>query len=156
MKKTVLITGTSSGIGKATVFEFAKMGWNVVATQRNPDKETDFKIYITDNAGCTTIDSQLVRIFDKYNVFVPSAFSPDGNGINDRLRPIIVGIRDIKSFRIYSRWGNLIFSTKDISLGWDGKYKGAILPVDTYTWVFEGVDEDGKSIIVSGKTTLIL
>jgi minor extracellular serine protease Vpr len=120
------------------------------------DKETDFKIYITDNAGCTTIDSQLVRIFDKYNVFVPSAFSPDGNGINDRLRPIIVGIRDIKSFRIYSRWGNLLFSTKDISLGWDGKYKGAILPVDTYTWVFEGVDEDGKSIIVSGKTTLIL
>ena len=42
MKKTVLITGTSSGIGKATVFEFAKMGWNVIATQRTPEKEIDF------------------------------------------------------------------------------------------------------------------
>lgn len=45
MKKTVLITGTSSGIGKATVIEFASMGWNVIATQRNPENETDFKNY---------------------------------------------------------------------------------------------------------------
>jgi short-subunit dehydrogenase len=43
MKKTVLITGTSSGIGKATVLEFAKMGWNVIATQRTTEHETDFK-----------------------------------------------------------------------------------------------------------------
>jgi short-subunit dehydrogenase len=43
MKKNVLITGTSSGIGKATVHEFAKNGWNVIATQRTPEKETDFK-----------------------------------------------------------------------------------------------------------------
>ena len=43
MKQTVMITGTSSGIGKSTVFEFAKMGWNVIATQRNPEKEQDFK-----------------------------------------------------------------------------------------------------------------
>jgi len=45
MKKTVLITGTSSGIGKATVYEFAKMGWNVIATQRTPENEKDFKSY---------------------------------------------------------------------------------------------------------------
>ena len=43
MKKTILITGTSSGIGKSTVFEFAKMGWNVIATQRHPENELDFK-----------------------------------------------------------------------------------------------------------------
>lgn len=45
MKKTILITGTSSGIGKSTAIEFAKNGWNVIATQRNPEKETDFKTF---------------------------------------------------------------------------------------------------------------
>jgi short-subunit dehydrogenase len=45
MKKTILITGTSSGIGKSTAIEFAKKGWNVIATQRNPEKETDFKTF---------------------------------------------------------------------------------------------------------------
>ena len=45
MNKTILITGTSSGIGKSTVIEFAKNGWNVIATQRNPEKETDFKAF---------------------------------------------------------------------------------------------------------------
>jgi gliding motility-associated-like protein len=124
-------------------------------TKANISKETDFKIYIRDDAGCVTVDSQLVRVFDKYNVFVPSAFSPDGNGINDRLRPILFGIKEVKSFRIYSRWGNLIYSTRDATLGWDGTYNGSNLSTDTYTWVFEGTDEDGKSIIISGKTTLI-
>ena len=45
MKKTILITGTSSGIGKSTVIEFAKKGWDVIATQRNPESEMDFRAY---------------------------------------------------------------------------------------------------------------
>jgi short-subunit dehydrogenase len=70
MKKIVLITGTSSGIGKATVFEFAKKGWNVIATQRNPEKETDFnsfdnvKLY---NLDVTNLES-ITQVFNKVKV----------------------------------------------------------------------------------------
>jgi NAD(P)-dependent dehydrogenase (short-subunit alcohol dehydrogenase family) len=88
MKKTVLITGTSSGIGKATVVEFAKMGWNVIATQRNPEKETDFgmfanvKLYALDVTNLESIQytiSQAQKDFGSIDVVVNNAgYGVDG------------------------------------------------------------------------------
>jgi len=88
MKKTVLITGTSSGIGKSTVFEFAKMGWNVIATQRTPEKETDFKelpnvkLYALDVTNLESIKQTLASVeqeFGKIDVIVNNAgFGVDG------------------------------------------------------------------------------
>ena len=115
----------------------------------------DYQINIVNTAGCKIVDSLLIRVFEKYSVFTPKAFSPDGNGVNDFMRPILVGIKEVRSFRVYSRWGNLLFQTKDISIGWDGTYNGQLMPTDSYTWVFEGIDIDNKPVILSGKTTLI-
>ena len=88
MKKTVLITGTSSGIGKATVVEFAKMGWNVIATQRNPEKEKDFdefsnvKMYSLDVTNLESIKqtiSQVQKDYGKIDVVVNNAgYGVDG------------------------------------------------------------------------------
>ena len=88
MKKTVLITGTSSGIGKATVLEFAKMGWNVIATQRNPENETDFnmfpnvKMYPLDVTSLESIQeamSQAQKVFGNIDVVVNNAgYGVDG------------------------------------------------------------------------------
>jgi len=88
MKKTVMITGTSSGIGKATVLEFAKKGWNVVATQRNPEKETDFnkfpnvKIYPLDVTSLESIQATMYQAqsdFGKLDVVVNNAgYGVDG------------------------------------------------------------------------------
>ena len=88
MKKTALITGTSTGIGKATVFEFAKMGWNVIATQRNPDYEKDFnkfqnvKMYSLDVTNPESIKqafSQTQKDFGKIDVVVNNAgYGVDG------------------------------------------------------------------------------
>jgi len=88
MKQTVLITGTSSGIGKAAAFEFAKMGWNVIATQRNPEKETDFnhlpnvkilKMDVTDLGSIQNVMLQVQQDFGKIDVVVNNAgFGVDG------------------------------------------------------------------------------
>jgi NAD(P)-dependent dehydrogenase (short-subunit alcohol dehydrogenase family) len=88
MKKTVLITGTSSGIGKATVFEFAQNGWNVIATQRNPENETDFnklanvKLYALDVTKPESIKAAMSNAqsdFGKIDVVVNNAgYGVDG------------------------------------------------------------------------------
>jgi NAD(P)-dependent dehydrogenase (short-subunit alcohol dehydrogenase family) len=88
MKKTVLITGTSSGIGKATVLEFAKIGWNVIATQRNPESETDFNKYsnvkmysldVTDLESVKQAFAQAQKDFGKIDVVVNNAgYGVDG------------------------------------------------------------------------------
>ncbi len=88
MKKTVLITGTSSGIGKATVFEFAKMGWNVIATQRQPALESDFKhlpyvtLYPMDVTSIESVEQTMLeaqKAFGKIDVVVNNAgYGVDG------------------------------------------------------------------------------
>lgn len=88
MKKTVLITGTSSGIGKSTVFEFAKNGWNVIATQRNPENEKDFssfsnvKLYALDVTNLESIQKAFEKAkqeFGKIDVVVNNAgYGVDG------------------------------------------------------------------------------
>lgn len=88
MKKTILITGTSSGIGKATVFEFAHMGWNVIATQRTPEKEKDFAqlsnvtllpLDVTSVNSIHTAFSEAKKKFGKIDVVVNNAgYGVDG------------------------------------------------------------------------------
>jgi gliding motility-associated-like protein len=121
----------------------------------NSSVGADYRINIKNTSGCTVVDSLLIRAFDQTAVYVPKAFAPNGNGSNDLLRPILVRITSINYFRIYNRWGQLIYETKNIGEGWDGRFKGAAQPTETYTWVFEGVDYNGKTIRESGKSTLL-
>jgi gliding motility-associated-like protein len=64
-------------------------------------------------------------------------------------------MQSIESFRVFNRWGQMVFQTKEIGAGWDGKFKGANQPSDTYTWLLTGVAADGKKVKLSGKTLLI-
>ncbi|MDP9230543.1 MAG: gliding motility-associated C-terminal domain-containing protein, partial [Bacteroidota bacterium] len=117
--------------------------------------ERTYSIKITSNDGCITTDTLLVQVYNKTEVFVPNAFTPNGNNANDVLRPIVVNIPMINFFKIYNRWGQEIFQTQKTGEGWDGKYKGIPQPTETYTWIFEGKDVDGNIIKASGKSILI-
>jgi gliding motility-associated-like protein len=89
------------------------------------------------------------------HVFVPTGFTPNGDGRNDLLKPIAVGIERIDFFGVYNRWGQLIFSTKQNGQGWDGKINGRNQPTGTFVWLVKAVDFAGKSIVEKGTTVLI-
>jgi gliding motility-associated-like protein len=110
---------------------------------------------VSEISGCVTTDTLLVRIFDEPDIWVPKAFTPNGDGKNDVLRPILVQIREFKFFRVYNRWGNLVFESRLPDVGWRGTYKDKDQPTETYTWVAEGIDINGRTIRRTGATTLI-
>lgn len=109
-----------------------------------------------------TVDSEKIvfgspaRVyFAMINIYVPRAFSPNNDGTNDLLKPILVGISTFHYFNVYNRWGNLIFTTQDPNQGWDGTFKGVPQPVETYLWIAEGIDENGHKVVQKGMTSLV-
>jgi gliding motility-associated-like protein len=107
--------------------------------------------------GCVVMDSLLVKVADKSGIFVPKAFSPNRDGSNDRLFPILVGIADLKYFRVFNRWGNIVYESRAMvsNTGWDGTYRGVPQPMDTYSWTAEAIDTDGKTLKGFGNTMII-
>ena len=115
-----------------------------------------YRVYVTDLLGCLDSATLLVKIF-KTNpqIFVPTGFTPNGDGRNDYLKPIAVGIERIEYFRVYNRWGQLVFSTSINEHGWDGRIGGKPQTTNTYVWMVKAVDYTGKSIFQKGTSTLI-
>lgn len=124
-------------------------------TDAKLQQETTFFIDMETAAGCVTTDTLLVRIFRNNDVFIPSGFTPDGDGRNDLFRVTLVEARQLRFLRIYNRRGNIIFETSNPATGWDGTWKGARQPADTYLWTCEAVGADGTVIRKSGSVTLI-
>lgn len=117
-------------------------------------QETVYKITIKTNAGCITVDTQLVRISRDLDIKVPTAFTPNGDGLNDNIFPFLLGVR-LRMFRIINRWGVVVFeSVKDLP-GWDGRYRGVPQPMDGYVWEAEAADSKGLIVRRKGTLTLI-
>ena len=88
-------------------------------------------------------------------VFVPTVFTPNGDGLNDVIRPVAVGVQEIKYFRIFNRWGQMIFNTTINQKGWDGKIKGTPQGSNVFVWMVSAIDYTGKPIFLKGTVTLI-
>lgn len=110
----------------------------------------------TNAAGCYGEDNVKVTVFKTApDIFVPSAFTPNSDGRNDVMRPVCVGISQLNYFRIYNRWGQLVFSTSEIGKGWDGTIGGTPQPTSSYVYIAQGVDYTGKTVFKKGNITLI-
>lgn len=114
-----------------------------------------YQIDITDKNTCITTDTILMQILKKQGFYLPTAFTPNGDGLNEVARPYLVGMKSLKNFSIFNRWGNLLFFTTKYGEGWNGKYKGQDQAVGVYVWILEFYNTDGKLITEKGNITLI-
>ena len=116
----------------------------------------EYKVVVIDENNCSDSDFVKVKIFrTNPQIFVPSAFTPNSDGRNDVFRPIAVGISKIEYFRVYNRWGQLVFSTTTSEFGWNGKISGKEQATGTFVWVVKAVDYTGKAVFAKGTVTLI-
>jgi gliding motility-associated-like protein len=105
--------------------------------------------------GCVTIDTQFVKTHKKIEIYVPNGFTPGNDHLNERLRPVLIGFIKVNYFRIYDRWGKLLFSMNSDQPGWDGRLNGNPVNMQTVVWVIEAVDVDGKVHRKQGTTVII-
>ena len=117
--------------------------------------EQAYNIKLKTIAGCITIDTQVVKINKNIVIYVPNAFTPNNDALNDLLRPFMIGIKELKFFRIFNRWGELIYETQDPKKGWDGRFKGNPVQAQTLVWMLEGIGADNKTYKAKGSTVLI-
>lgn len=119
--------------------------------------ETGIYIYVvtaTAPDGCSGSDSITIKVYALADIFVPNAFTPNGDGHNDLLRAIPVSMRSFKYLTVFNRWGQQVFTTTNPGVGWDGTFGGHEAPAGTYIWMAGGVDYTGR--VVERKGTVIL
>jgi gliding motility-associated-like protein len=125
-------------------------------TNAAPLFTTNYSVMVTDINGCIAYDTVLVSVEANSKIIVPTAFSPDGNGVNDIFRiSKTLNIERLITFEVYDRWGILIFSTTDIKSGWDGTYNNSEQPIGSYTWLVKALDYDGGNVTRTGIVTLL-
>ncbi|GAA4319656.1 gliding motility-associated C-terminal domain-containing protein [Flaviaesturariibacter amylovorans] len=116
----------------------------------------NYIVRVFDPRDCVDSARLRVRVFRTEPwIFVPTAFTPNGDGRNDVVRPIAVGMRKIEWFRVFNRWGQLVFETQKNGHGWDGTIKGKDQGSNVFVWVVKAVDFKGKEYFAKGTVTLI-
>jgi gliding motility-associated-like protein len=129
---------------------------NPIAMYNGSFDSIQYKVLMINENGCQDSAYVTVRVFrTNPQIFVPSAFTPNGDGKNDVFRPIAVGITNIEYFRVYNRWGQLVFSTTTNESGWDGRIAGKDQGSGTFVWVVKATDFTGKAVFAKGTVTLI-
>lgn len=127
----------------------------------SPLKTTTYRIVASNPGTCSSYDDVKITVLcDRNNIFIPNAFTPNGDNINDRFYVMGNGLQSVKSLRIYNRWGNLIFektymNVNDRLQGWDGTMNGQNATPGMYSYSAEIICGDGGIIPVSGAVVLI-
>ena len=126
---------------------------NPIAT---PKENITYQLTAISKGGCKAMDEIQINVYKiAPGFYVPSGFTPNNDGNNDVIRPILMGMRSLKLFRIYNRWGQLLFTTSEKGKGWDGTFKGSQQDPGTFVWMAEGVTYLGENLKKQGTVVLL-
>jgi gliding motility-associated-like protein len=122
----------------------------------NPQQTTTYTALIIDQFGCFMANAEIViNVVEEYDVHIPTAFTPNTDGVNDWFYSVTYGIKELNFLRVYDRWGKLLFESKDLSTKWDGMVGGSQCPIGTYVWEFEGTRYNDRIVNLVGVINLI-
>lgn len=113
-----------------------------------------YTVTASTSAGCTGTASVTLKVYKGPDIYLPTGFTPNGDGKNDKFYPLTVGIKKISYFRVYNRWGQLVFYSTTFNEGWDGKLRGREQTSGVYVWTVQGITNEDK--VISKKGTVIL
>ena len=131
---------------------------NAASSAATPKITTTFIVTVTDNFGCTDTANVQVRVLipecDEPYIFIPRAFTPNGDGTNDVIRVRGDYLTSVE-FVIFNRWGEQVFKTLDKTIGWDGKFHGEPVCPDVYGYYVKGVCQQGEQFFKKGNITVL-
>ncbi len=119
-----------------------------------PNVNTLYRVQAMTEAGCLTTDSIKIRVDPNSILTIPNAFSP-GSAYNNTFNIIKRGIVSLSYFRVFDRWGVMVFETKNIDEGWDGMFKAKPQPFGVYVYELEATTNTGRKIKRQGNVTLV-
>ncbi|MCX6231600.1 MAG: gliding motility-associated C-terminal domain-containing protein [Bacteroidetes bacterium] len=132
--------------------------WNTGNTANNmimyPTHDTIYCVVVSNNNNCFDSTCVNIKVKGASTLYVPNAFTPNGDGLNDLF---LVPYTHVEKFHmtIFNKWGNLLFETYDITVGWDGRYMGELVPDDVYVYSIEAIGEDKVNYRKLGRITVL-
>jgi gliding motility-associated-like protein len=145
--------------GGGTTFQWSPAQWLNDPSIKNPIakplQDIMYTVTVSNDAGCIDVDSVLIHIKTFNGLYVPSAFTPGNDGLNDILKPFVGVEYTLSEFSVFNRWGQKVFSTSQNGKGWDGKSNGQPQGTGVYIWLIKVTDQQKKVIEKKGTVTLI-
>jgi gliding motility-associated-like protein len=119
------------------------------------DRDQQYTLLAVTTEGCDSYSKIFIKRYQGPELYIPNAFTPNGDGLNDALRVFPVGIREFGSLSIYNRYGQLIFQTSDYHKGWDGTLNGTRLSSGNFVAVAKAIDYKGNVMLKKENVVLI-
>lgn len=155
MDEPVTLVGIGSDFYGWVSMNGAALSCNLCHTiTENPQQNTCYVLEAYNEFNCRNSDTVCVKVTQDWNIYIPNAFTPNNNGVNDVFMPVGYGIEEI-ALQIFDRWGVLIFSCNDKTQGWNGTYKNGLCKPDVYVYKVRFTTMNHREEYRTGHFTLL-